>query len=75
MHVVIRHLVNNPNFGALWMDTTGDFSPGRVTQLIQLHDSAVCNLSVTVHQLLMVLWTLGCIHRFGKVTSFQCIRY
>jgi RAD51-like protein 3 len=43
MHVVLRHLVNNPQSGALWMDTTGDFSAERMTQLIQLHNGAVCD--------------------------------
>jgi hypothetical protein len=53
MHVVLRHLVNNPLSGALWMDTTGDFSAERATQLIQLHGGVVSNLSDAVHLLLM----------------------
>ena len=43
MHITLRHLTNSPHAGALWMDTTGDFSAERVTQLLQLHDGAVCD--------------------------------
>jgi RAD51-like protein 3 len=43
MHLVLRHLVNNPHSGALWMDTAGDFSAERVAKLLQFHDGAVCN--------------------------------
>lgn len=41
MHVVLQCLVNNNLFGALWMDTTGDFSAERVAQLLQSHKGEV----------------------------------
>jgi RAD51-like protein 3 len=41
MHVTLRCLVNNQHSGALWMDTTGDFSAERVTQLLQSHKGEV----------------------------------
>ncbi|KAF7975714.1 hypothetical protein HWV62_8673 [Athelia sp. TMB] len=37
MHVVLRHLVNNASSAALWIDTTGDFSADRASQLVHLH--------------------------------------
>ncbi|KIM84382.1 hypothetical protein PILCRDRAFT_410642 [Piloderma croceum F 1598] len=55
MHVVLRHLVNNPHSGALWMDTTGDFSAERATQLIQLHGGVDASTALERLQVSLVL--------------------
>jgi hypothetical protein len=50
--VILYHLVNRPDVGALWMDTTGDFSAERLVQILSLHDGQVESVVVS---LVMVL--------------------
>ncbi|KAI0346291.1 P-loop containing nucleoside triphosphate hydrolase protein [Trametopsis cervina] len=34
LNIVARHLIAYPDYAALWIDTTGDFSPDRMQQII-----------------------------------------
>ncbi|KAF9466479.1 P-loop containing nucleoside triphosphate hydrolase protein [Collybia nuda] len=38
LHVVLRHLMQNPQSNILWMDTTGEFSVPRATELLNSFD-------------------------------------
>ncbi|KDQ57033.1 hypothetical protein JAAARDRAFT_58515 [Jaapia argillacea MUCL 33604] len=38
LHLVLRHLVNNPDAGALWIDTLADFSVERVSETLAKFD-------------------------------------
>lgn len=82
LHVILRCLVDNQHSGALWMDTTGDFSAERATQLLQSHKGEVSviprsfrhkDLSNTTNINPGVI--LGCSYCTTTIASVPCIQY
>lgn len=47
LHVVLRHLAQHPQSSALWMDTTGEFSATRATEILSPYDSEVVHGTLT----------------------------
>ena len=41
---MLRHLAHHPESGALWIDTTGEFSAERIAQILGSNDEQVVNI-------------------------------
>ncbi|KAH9912282.1 uncharacterized protein B0H18DRAFT_1217175 [Fomitopsis serialis] len=51
--VVLRHLSSDHNLGALWIDTTGEFSADRIPPLLESYEG--CAVSTTLERLQVAL--------------------